>query len=149
MTVILTELLCIEPGDVCTALGAIVAYEPVWAIGTGRTATPDDATAVAVTMAGCISETFSIKSTVLLTPAEMDEAVKKRPSFRPPSRMRMPLCSSIVRSVGRFSASGRERRLVPFCVSIPLLVYILGSVEILTMLFRDWRHMSRPNRLQR
>ena len=32
--------------DAKAVLGAIVAYEPVWAIGTGRTATPDDAMVV-------------------------------------------------------------------------------------------------------
>ena len=32
--------------DVQAMRGAIVAYEPVWAIGTGRTATPDDAMVV-------------------------------------------------------------------------------------------------------
>ena len=45
---------------------------------------PDNATAASVTMAGCISDTFSIKSVVLMTPAEMDESIKKRPDFRPP-----------------------------------------------------------------
>ncbi len=34
--------------------GAIIAYEPVWAIGTGRTATPDDAGAVHAVIRGAL-----------------------------------------------------------------------------------------------
>ncbi|MEK0430589.1 MAG: hypothetical protein RL139_393 [Gemmatimonadota bacterium] len=39
----------VEPSAVA---GTIVAYEPVWAIGTGRTATPEDASVVHVAIAG-------------------------------------------------------------------------------------------------
>ncbi|RZU38287.1 triosephosphate isomerase [Fluviicoccus keumensis] len=35
--------------------GAVVAYEPVWAIGTGRTATPDDAQAMHAHLRGVIA----------------------------------------------------------------------------------------------
>ncbi|MBK5333565.1 MAG: triose-phosphate isomerase [Ilumatobacteraceae bacterium] len=34
----------------------VVAYEPIWAIGTGRTATADDAQQVCATIRGCIAE---------------------------------------------------------------------------------------------
>ena len=36
--------------------GVIIAYEPVWAIGTGRTATPDDAAAVHRVLRGALVE---------------------------------------------------------------------------------------------
>jgi triosephosphate isomerase len=46
-TVVLRQLRAgiagLEPGQIATM---IIAYEPVWAIGTGKTATPDDASAV-------------------------------------------------------------------------------------------------------
>ena len=45
---------------------------------------PDNVSATAVTMAGNLSGTFNIKTTVLLTPAEIDKAVKKSVDFRPP-----------------------------------------------------------------
>ena len=36
--------------------GMVVAYEPIWAIGTGRNATPEDAQAVCATIRGVIGE---------------------------------------------------------------------------------------------
>ncbi len=47
---------------------------------------PDYVSAMAVTLAGNVSGTFSIRATELLTPAEMDKAVKKSVDFRPPGR---------------------------------------------------------------
>ena len=34
----------------------VIAYEPIWAIGTGRTATADDAQAVCAAIRGCVAE---------------------------------------------------------------------------------------------
>ena len=45
---------------------------------------PDNVTATAVTLAGNVSGTFSNKGIPLLTPEEMDEAVKKTVDFHPP-----------------------------------------------------------------
>jgi len=36
--------------------GMVIAYEPIWAIGTGRTATPDDAQTVCGTIRGTVAE---------------------------------------------------------------------------------------------
>ena len=47
---------------------------------------PDYVSAMAVTLAGNVSGTFSIRATELLTPEEMDAAVKKSVDFRPPGR---------------------------------------------------------------
>jgi uncharacterized protein with GYD domain len=45
---------------------------------------PDNITTTAVTLAGNVSGTFSIKGVALLTATELDEAVKKSVDFRPP-----------------------------------------------------------------
>ncbi len=37
----------------------VIAYEPIWAIGTGRTATADDAQAVCGAIRACVTELFS------------------------------------------------------------------------------------------
>jgi uncharacterized protein with GYD domain len=45
---------------------------------------PDNISSTAITLAGNASGTFSIRAVALLTPEEMDEAVKMKVDFRPP-----------------------------------------------------------------
>jgi uncharacterized protein with GYD domain len=45
---------------------------------------PDHATATVTSLAGNISGSFRIKTVVLVTPEEVDEAAKKSIDFRPP-----------------------------------------------------------------
>jgi uncharacterized protein with GYD domain len=45
---------------------------------------PDHVSSTAITLAGNISGTFSIRAVALLTPEEMDEVVKMKIDFRPP-----------------------------------------------------------------
>ena len=45
---------------------------------------PDNVTTTAVSFVGNVSGAFSIKTIVLLTPEEVDEAIKKSVDFRPP-----------------------------------------------------------------
>ncbi len=42
----------------------VIAYEPIWAIGTGRTATSDDAQAVCGAIRGCVAEMFGADAAV-------------------------------------------------------------------------------------
>jgi uncharacterized protein with GYD domain len=48
---------------------------------------PDHVSATAVSFVGNVSGTFNIRTTVLLTPEEVDEAVKKSVEFRPPGQV--------------------------------------------------------------
>jgi triosephosphate isomerase len=40
------------------AAAMVIAYEPIWAIGTGRTATPEDAQAMCAAVRGVVAELF-------------------------------------------------------------------------------------------
>ena len=45
---------------------------------------PDNVSSTAITLAGNASGTFRIRAVALLTPEEMDDAVKMKIDFRPP-----------------------------------------------------------------
>ena len=47
---------------------------------------PDNATAAALALNVTASGTSVVKTTVLMTPEEVDDAVKKSPSYRPPGK---------------------------------------------------------------
>lgn len=47
---------------------------------------PDNASMTAVALLAAASGAIDIKTTVLITPEEVDEAVKKTPSYRPPGQ---------------------------------------------------------------
>ena len=50
-------------GRTAEQVGALViAYEPIWAIGTGRTATSDDAQTVCAAIRGCVAEVFGAEA---------------------------------------------------------------------------------------
>ena len=42
--------------------GLVIAYEPIWAIGTGRNATPDDAQATCATIRGVVADAFGTEA---------------------------------------------------------------------------------------
>lgn len=46
----------LEGVDAVAVAGVVVAYEPIWAIGTGRTATPEDAQAVCAALRAAVGE---------------------------------------------------------------------------------------------
>ncbi len=56
MSVLQTQLQAIGRDGQYDFDGAVVAYEPVWAIGTGKTATPEDAAAVQANIRNLIAE---------------------------------------------------------------------------------------------
>ena len=47
---------------------------------------PDNITAAAIALIVNASGTATVKTTVLMTPEEVDQAVKKTPSYRPPGQ---------------------------------------------------------------
>jgi len=50
-----------EPLDTTRAMGTIIAYEPVWAIGTGRNATPAQAVEVHAQLRGLLKSQYGVR----------------------------------------------------------------------------------------
>lgn len=56
--VVVGQLAASLPDDFLAARRAMVAYEPIWAIGSGRTPTPDDIIAIHAAIRACLAERF-------------------------------------------------------------------------------------------
>ncbi len=55
--------------------GTVIAYEPIWAIGTGQTATPDDAQAMCAVVRGVVADLHDA-GTAALTRIQYGGSVK-------------------------------------------------------------------------
>jgi triosephosphate isomerase len=51
----------LEGVEVTDASSLVIAYEPIWAIGTGKTATPDDAEAMGNAMRGFLNDKYGLE----------------------------------------------------------------------------------------
>ena len=47
---------------------------------------PDNASCAAATLMAAVSGVINVKTTVLMTPEDLDNAAKKTPSYRPPGK---------------------------------------------------------------
>jgi triosephosphate isomerase (TIM) len=55
----------LEGIEIADTQSLVIAYEPIWAIGTGRTATPDDAEQMGVAMRGFLRQHYGEKADVV------------------------------------------------------------------------------------